>query len=419
MLYEAPPLMESPVSKRFACVRTLLGAAEMLRQGVTAVHDDAFFLPIVTAEETRSVMRAHADSGMRASVALDQRNVVEYAKYPFLEAILPPDVRAPMESAPRMSDAKLISFYERFIADWHGAAGGRLGAAVSCSAPQRVTPAYLQALAELSAHHDIPYNMHILETRLQRVLGQEKLGRSLVRYVHELGVLSERAMVIHAIWVDEHDIALMADSGCSAAHNPVSNLKLGSGVMPFRRLRDAGINLCLGTDEANVDDGVNLWTTIKVAGLIHNVATPDYTNWPQPLELLEAATRGGAQAMRLASETGQLTAGYAAGLILIDLDELPFVPLKDLHRQLVYCEPARAVRTTIVAGEVVMDDGTLLKFDEPTTKAEARDLAAEFRAYMDSCRAGVDELAPYYAEMYRRANATAVPLNRWAGPMAP
>lgn len=251
------------------------------------------------------------------------------------------------------------------------------------------------------------------------MLGQEKLGRSLVRYVHELGVLSERAMVIHAIWVDEHDIALMADSGCSAAHNPVSNLKLGSGVMPFRRLRDAGINLCLGTDEANVDDGVNLWTTIKVAGLIHNVATPDYTNWPQPLELLEAATRGGAQAMRLASETGQLTAGYAAGLILIDLDELPFVPLKDLHRQLVYCEPARAVRTTIVAGEVVMDDGTLLKFDEPTTKAEARDLAAEFRAYMDSCRAGVDELAPYYAEMYRRANATAVPLNRWAGPMAP
>jgi cytosine/adenosine deaminase-related metal-dependent hydrolase len=324
-----------------------------------------------------------------------------------------------MDAAPRMTDSELVSAYEDFIGRWHGAAGGRVRAAVSCSAPQRVTPTYLQALGELSARHDLPYNMHVLETRLQRVLGQEKLGRSLVRYVDELGVLNERAMVIHSIWVDDHDLELMGASGCSVAHNPVSNLKLGSGVMPFRRVRDAGINVCLGTDEANVDDGVNMWTTLKLAGLIHNVATPDYAAWPSAEEILRAATVGGAIAMRLGSQTGQLAAGYAADLILLDLDELPFVPLNDLRRQLVYCEPARAVRMSIVAGEIVVEDGLLLTFDEASIKAEARELAAEFAAYMDSCRAGVKELEPFYAEMYRRANAHAVPMNRWAGPMTP
>ena len=419
MLYEVPPLMLAPVSDRFAYVRTLLGAAEMLKQGVTAVHDDAFFLPIATPGEVDSVMRAYVDSGMRAAVTLDQPNIVEYDKYPFLEGLLPGEVKERMRLAPRMSDVELRETYEWFIGRWHGAAGGRIAAAVSCSAPQRVTPEHLCALDELSRIHDLPYNMHILETRLQRVLGQERFGRSLVRYVHDMGVLSERAMVIHSIWVDEEDIELMAASGCSVAHNPVSNLKLGSGVMPWRRIRAAGINVCLGTDEANVDDGVNVWSTVKLAGLIHNLGSPDYTQWPQPLELLQAATSGGAIAMRRGGRTGVLAAGYDADVILIDLDALPFVPLNDLPRQLVYCEPGRAVRYAIVAGAVALDDGVLTGIDEAQVKAEARELAAEFIAYMDSCRAGVDELEPYYAEMYRRALAEAVPMHRWAGPMTP
>jgi cytosine/adenosine deaminase-related metal-dependent hydrolase len=419
MLYEVPPLIESPVSDRFAYVRTMLGAAEMLKQGVTAVHDDAFFLPVPTGGEVDGVMQAYVDSGIRASVTLDQPNVVEYAKYPYLEQLLPEAVAAQMRAAPRMSDAQLAATYEHFIKRWHGGAAGRIGTAVSCSAPQRVTEQHLLQLAELSAAHDLPYNMHILETRLQRVLGQEKLGRSLVRYVHDMGVLTERAMVIHAIWVDEQDIELMAASGCSVAHNPVSNLKLGSGVMPWRRIRDAGINVCLGTDEANVDDGVNLWSTLKLAGLIHNITSEDYATWPQPLELLRAATTGGAVAMRRGGRIGALAPGYEADVIVIDLDELPFVPLNDLPRQLVYCEPARAVRHVVVAGEVVLRAGRLTRLDEAALKTEASELAAEFAARLAACRCDVDRLAPFYDEMYRRANLQPVPMSRWAGPTVP
>jgi len=419
MLYEVPPLMDRVASPRFAYVRTMLGIIEMLKQGVTGVHDDCFFVPVVTHEEVDSVMQAYADAGMRATVTLDQPNVVEHEKYPFLKDLLPADILARMNAVPLMSDAELLTHYDRFIDTWHGRMGDRLRCAVSCSAPQRVTPTYFQALGRIARERDIPFNMHILETRLQRVLGQEKYGKSLVRYAHDMGVLNEQAMVIHAIWVDEDDIRLMADSGCSVAHNPVSNLKIGSGAMPMRRLTAAGINVCLGNDEANTDDGVNMWGVVKMTGLLHNLGSPDYESWPQPSEILAAATSAGGKAMRLPKPAGRIAEGHAADIILLDLDTLAFTPLNDLRRQLVYCETGSSVVTTMVDGRIVMEGGRLLSVDEAALKAEARSLAGEFAEYMARCKSAADELEPYYRQMYLKSLDVPVPMHRWAGPMRP
>ena len=317
MLYEVPPLMTVPESARLYYLRTLLGAVEMLKIGVTAVHDDAFFIPVPTRETVAAVMTAYSNAGMRATVTLDQPNVVEYEKYPFLEDILPPHVRAAMRRAPLQSDAELLTAYRNFIADWNGAAGGRLRCAVSCSAPQRVTPTYLEALTDLARQHDLPFDIHILETRLQRVLGQVKYGgRSLIRYVHDLGCLDERKMVIHAVWIDQDDIALMANAGCTIAHNPISNLKIGSGVMPFRPLREAGIPICLGSDEASTDDTLNMWNVAKTAGLIHKITDPDWRRWPTAPEILDCLITGGARSLRLSDRIGRIAPGYEADLIL-------------------------------------------------------------------------------------------------------
>jgi 5-methylthioadenosine/S-adenosylhomocysteine deaminase len=415
MLYEVPPFMPHPVSAQYAYLRTMWGAVEMLRQGVTAVHDDAFFLPGVTEEETDAVMRAYTDSGIRAAVTLDQPNVCEYEKYPFLEGLLPASIRARMAASTPVPEAELLACYADFIGRWGTCHERRVGTAVSCSAPQRVTPTYLQALCELSARYDIPHNMHILETRLQRVFGERVLGRSLVRYVDELGVLDERAMVIHAIWIDDDDIELLAASGCCVAHNPVSNLKLGSGVMRWRALHEAGIPIALGTDEATVDDGINVWTVLKCAGLIHNISDPDPDCWPTATEILRAATGGGARAMRLDGLTGRLAPGYAADIALLDLDSLAFTPLGEIRRQLVYCEPRAAVDTTIVAGEVLMRGGRLVGFDEAALRAEVRECAAELASYLEGTRAGVAELEPYYREMYRRSLEHPIAMSRWVG----
>ena len=229
-----------------------------------------------------------------------------------------------------------------------GKAGGRLGAAVSCSAPQRVTRDYLAALSELSKRHDLPFNLHILETKLQRVLGDVKYGKSLVRYVHDLGLLDERMMVIHAIWIDAADVELLAASGCTVAHNPVCNLRLGSGVMPYYALRAAGVPICLGTDEMNTDDSVNLWLAAKIAALLQTLSARDYRTWPGPAEMLTAMTRGGARALRRSDRLGQIAAGFAADIALVDLDTVSFTPLNDLRRQLVLCEDGSSVRYTIV-----------------------------------------------------------------------
>jgi cytosine/adenosine deaminase-related metal-dependent hydrolase len=255
-----------------------------------------------------AIMQAYADAGIRATVAIDQPNVVEYEKYPFLAGLLPEAERRAMDRAPRQSAAELLELYRHLLDRWHGAAGGRLAAAVSCSAPQRVTPDYFAALAELSERHDLPFNVHVLETKLQRVLGQEKYGKSLVRYVHDLGLLDERMMVIHAIWIDAQDVDLLAASGCTVAHNPVCNLRLGSGVMPYYALRAAGVPICLGSDEMNTDDTTNMWYVAKTAALLQTLGSADYCVWPAGPELLAALTRGGARALRRA-DLGQLARG--------------------------------------------------------------------------------------------------------------
>ena len=150
MLYEVPPLAASPESARLCRLRTLLGAAEMLKLGITAVHDDAFFNPVPTPETIDAVMQAYADAGIRASVSLDQPNVVEFDKYPFLQG------PAARRSAPRTWNARRARAMPncwRFttISSSAGMAPPkvRLRCSVSCSAPQRVTIPYFEALTAL------------------------------------------------------------------------------------------------------------------------------------------------------------------------------------------------------------------------------------------------------------------------------
>jgi 5-methylthioadenosine/S-adenosylhomocysteine deaminase len=406
MLYEVPPLAQSgdaAGAARMAYVRTMLGAMEMLRRGVTAVHDDAFHVPVATREGLDAIMQAYSDAGMRATVAIDQPNIVEYDKYPYLKALLPRDERRAMDAAPLQSGMELLVLYAHLIERWHGAAGGRLAAAVSCSAPQRVTADYFRGLSALSKRYDLPFNIHVLETRLQRVLGEEKFGKSLVRYVHDQGLLDERMMVIHAIWVDDRDIELLAASGCTVAHNPVCNLRLGSGVMPFYKLRAAGVPMCLGSDEATVDDTTNMWLVGKMAALLHTLGTAEYRSWPSAGEVLRMLTGGGARALRRARRSGQLANGFDADIILLDLDTLNFTPLNDLRRQLVFCEDGSSVRTTIVAGDVVFENGRIAGIDEAALRAEARNLLLASAASLATARQQAARLEPYYRDMIERA----------------
>ncbi len=415
MLYEVPPLSNKPADYLTSYIRTMLSNIEMLKLGITSVHDDAFYVPVPTEELIDGLMKSYVDSGIRAVATIDQPNVIEYEKYPFLYDLLPEDIRQEMAAAPLMSSQELLGCYQYLIDRWHNADQGRVRAGVSVSAPQRVKVDYFEALSEISKRLDVPFDVHILETKLQRVLGEEKYGKSLVRYVHDLGLLDERMMIIHAIWVDDEDVRLISEAGCSVAHNPICNLRLGSGIMTFRRHRNSGINICLGSDEGCTDDNANMWTVGKVAGLVHSITEPDYYNWPKAPEIVWALTRGGSRAMRLEGQTGVLAPGYEADLILLDLNTLAFTPLNDIYRQLVYCENGGSVVMTMVAGKIVVENGKVLTVDEEMIKAEVRELMKEYSVDAKKASAEASRLEPYYREMYLKAAARDVGMNRWVG----
>ncbi len=419
MLYEVPAL-DAPVPPEHAYVRTLLGAVEMLKGGITTVQDDAFFIPVPSTDEIDAVMGAYRDSGIRARVALDQQNLPDADKLPFLAELAPPALRERLIAPAQMAAPELLRHYEALIANWHGAEGGRLQAAVSCSAPQRVSEDYFRALDALSARHDLPFYIHMLETRTQRVFGDVCWnGSSLIRRVDDLGLLSDRMNVIHAVWIDDDDIARLARSGAQVVHNPVSNLRLGSGIMPFRRLRDAGVPIALGTDEAIADDAISIWGAAKLAGLVHNIADSDYTRWPTASEILDCVVTGGARAMRQADRIGRVAPGFQADLILIDLDALPFTPLNDLERQLVYCDPSSAIRMTMVAGRILVRDGRMLSIDEAKLRQEARSIAAAEAPRRQRIAEIAAQWLPSYRAMYAAMLQHDVGMSRWVGDAAP
>ena len=312
-------------------------------------------------------MGAYGELGVRATVTIYQPDKGEDEWFPFLPELLEPDLLARFRAERPPPAAEIIATYREFIARWHGAAGGRLRCGVSPSAPQRATEAYLLGLHELAAEHDLPFVLHVYESKVQRVSEQLVSGRSLVRSMRDLGVLDRRSCVVHAVWIDEADIADLASSGATVVHSPSGNLRCGSGQLPYRPLLDAGVPIALCTDEATVEDTNNLWNVGRLAALIHKNAGPDYREWPKAAEILDALTTGGARAMGLSGAIGTLEVGARADLILLDLSTPVFLPLTDLANHLVYGEDGSSVRRVIVDGNVVVSDGRVLTIDEDRT----------------------------------------------------
>ena len=412
MLYEAPD-DDRWETQRIYYLRSMLTAMDMLRIGVTAVRDDAHFFSHPTSELIDGVFEAFRDAGMRASVGLGISNVPEIEKLPYLKELITDSAAHLFSTAAPRQKEELLALYRAVADRWHGSADGRLTVHGSCSAPQRVTPDYLQALSEFCATNDMSLDMHMLESKTQRVHSDLVHGKSFVRYVDDLGVLSEHTVLIHCVWVDDEDMDLIARANAVVAHNPVSNLRLGSGVMPFIALADRGISICLGTDEPSVEETSNLWMNAKTGALLQKITDPDYDHWPRAEQFLTAMCSGGARAMRQQQRIGSLEAGKDADLILLDLNTLAFTPWNDLSRQLVFGENGSSVKMTMVAGTVAYQDGKLLNVDEESIKAEISEFWPDYRRACDRGNEQNKELIQLYKEVCRRSAAVDVGFSRW------
>jgi guanine deaminase len=206
------------------------------------------------------------------------------------------------------------------------------------------------------------------ETAEQARFARETYGRSSVRRLADLGVLGPHVSCAHGVWLDAEDIALLAAAGARVVHNPVANLRLGSGRAPVAALRRAGVVVALGTDGAASNDSLDLLESAKTALLLSRLGPRE--EWLGPRDVLEMATSAGR--VLLGGAVAAVAPGMPADLAAFELDAPPLVPLHDPGAQLVLGGPAVRARHAFVAGRWVLRDGRLPGIDEERAYARGR-----------------------------------------------
>ena len=382
-LLSYPPVGVDPVPERLIYLRTIVAAVESLLGGVTTLLDDTAELPVQTPETIARVFAAYDDSGIRVTCTGTAIDVPIVDRLAFADEVLPARVLA-LSRAAMPPSAEVQAEYFAFSAAARQRAQGypRIRYSVSPSAPQRVTDDLMRRAAAEAREHGEVLHTHLLETRLQQELARTRYdGRTIVEHLDELGVLGGNLTAAHAIWLTESDMELLAAGDSTVVHNPLSNLKLGSGVFSWRALHDAGVRVALGTDGASSNDSMRMLEVIKSAATLHTLTDPDYRNWPTVNEVLHAATVAGARAAGWGAETGSLSPGMRADLVVYDLTRTTaFTPLNDAARQLVFAEDGRSIHQVWVDGRLVVEDGRCLLIDADALLAEFRTAAAGYLA---------------------------------------
>ena len=260
---------------------------------------------------------------------------------------------------------------------WHGRANGRLRAAfaprfaVSCSRD------LLEAVAHVSDVDGLLVHTHASEHRDEVALIRARTGLSNIHYLADTGLATPRLCLAHCVWVDESEQALMASRDVKVLHCPSSNLKLGSGVAPVVEMRQRGISVSLGADGAACNNRLDMFDEMRMAALLQSMR-----HAPGVLaarDVLAMATREGARALGLEADIGSLAPGKRADFILVDRNRPHLAPGPDPYSTLVYTARGTDVRSTVVDGEVLVDDFRPTRWDPAelanTARREARALA--------------------------------------------
>ncbi|NRP23235.1 5-methylthioadenosine/S-adenosylhomocysteine deaminase [Ensifer adhaerens] len=414
LLYAYPLLMNDPIGERLLYLRSLLLAMESLRTGVTTFCDDFFDPPRHDLERLATVFRAYDDAGIRANVSSAVMNVHTLDALPFAREVMPAELQALLDFGPPMTANAYIDYCKSAFASLHGKSG-RLNFMIAPSAPQRCSPDLMAACMDLAVEQHVPFHTHILETKTQAVTGHRLHGKSLIAYMHDLGLLKRNTTIAHSVWVSDEDMRLMGEAGVSVAHNAVSNLKLGAGIAPIRRLLDSGVTIGLGTDGVSSNDTSRIFDVMRVAGLVHSAAGPDYESWLAADEILAMATIGGAKTALLEQVTGSIEVGKSADLLILDLRNYPFMPLNDVAKHLVYSENGSSIETVMVAGRIVMEKGRLTTVDEQAVFDEIAELVPAYLAEHAELERRNSVFEPVMAEIHRRATRIDIGLNRYQG----
>jgi cytosine/adenosine deaminase-related metal-dependent hydrolase len=225
--------------------------------------------------------------------------------------------------------------------------------------------------------------------------------------------MNARLNLVHGVWLSADDIAQLAEAKARVVHNPISNLKLKSGVAPILDLHRAGVEIALGCDNYSCAETQNIFIAMRMLCLLPAVTSPE----PHPIDAataLRAATLNGARAVNLGN-AGALKPGMAADLVILDLNEPAFVPFNSAARQIVFAEAGGAVESVFVAGRQVVRDYRLVTVDEVALAAEAAELSPAFRAEAKALAERSRDLIPPLLDGNRAAWNVPLEIERYIG----
>lgn len=233
------------------------------------------------------------------------------------------------------------------------------------------SPELLSRVKRLAEGYGVMVNLHSAETLVERNEVRARCGRTPIRLLRDLGFLDGRTLLAHCVHVDDEEITLLAggaigggNGGCAGgaavSHNPMSNLKLASGIAPLAKMAEAGVRLSVGTDGALSGNDLNMWLALRLCAVLQKCENGDTTLF-RAEDVVRMATIEAAKAIGLGDRIGSLEAGKRADIILIDLDSPHLTPLYDVYAQLLYAVGREDVATVLIGGKIVMRDR------EPTT----------------------------------------------------
>ncbi len=249
----------------------------------------------------------------------------------------------------------------------NGAANGRIEVYIGIEWLPLASEGLLKEARALADDLNTGIHIHLNESLTEVENSKERFGRRPTEVAYDCGILFERCIAAHCVWLSDTEMALMRQTGTQISHNPSSNAKLGNGIARVPEMLAAGINVGLGHDAAECNNSRDLFEVMKFASLIHRASRVDPSLQQAP-DVVRMATRNGSAA--LGHETGELTSGKKADVILVDLNNQMFTPLHPqskahLYSHLVFAANGSAVNTTIIDGQIVYRDRAFTTIDEP------------------------------------------------------
>jgi guanine deaminase len=362
LLLSAAPFLSGHRTAEDKYLTAQLGAVEMVLKGCTACYDLFFEWPLPSRDGLAAAAAAYADVGMRAVIAPMVADRTMYEAIPGLAAALPEGLRERVAGLRLAPAAETLAAIRDAFARW-SSPQGLVGLAVAPTIPQHCSDAFILGCAEIAREFGVGLHSHVAESKVQAVAGIRLYGKTQTAHLDALGVLGPHFTVAHGVWLDHDDMARLGDRGASVAHNPGSNMRLGSGLADARAMLERRVNLGIGTDGASCADNQNMYEAMRLASFVSKVQGPDWRRWLTTREAALAATEGSARALGFGDRIGRIAPGWKADIVMLDLGHPNWLPLNDPVNQLVHCEDGTAVDHVMIGGRMVVRDRRVLTVD--------------------------------------------------------